>query len=195
MWTFATDMLQLSVPVAEKVLRPVAVYLFLIVLLRIFGKRELAQLNPFDLVVLLSLANTVQNAIIGNDNSVTGGLIGAFTLLLANYLVVRFLFRHRRLDQILAGSPTVLIEGGKVRRNALAKELLTESELHTVLHRQGFAKFDEVERCVLEPGGGFFMQGKVPAREDQRHAELLTRLEQLSRQVAELRPGQADREV
>ena len=75
------------------------VYLALVVLLRIFGKRELAQLNPFDLVVLLSLSNTVQNAIIGNDNSVSGGLIGAFTLLAANYLVVRFLFKHRRLDR------------------------------------------------------------------------------------------------
>jgi len=195
MWTFAIDMFQLSLPVMEKVLRPVVVYLCLIVFLRVFGKRELAQLNPFDLVVLLSLSNTVQNAIIGNDSSVTGGLIGAFTLLLANYLVVRFLFRHRRLDQIFAGSPTVLIERGKVRRNALAKELLTEPELNTVLHRQGFAKFDEVERCVLEPGGGFFVQGKMPAREERRHAELLARLEQLSRQVEELRPGRADHEV
>ena len=76
------------------------------VVLRVFGKRELAQLNPFDLVVLLSLSNTVQNAIIGNDNSLSGGLIGAFTLLAVNYLVVRFLFRHRRLDQIFEGKPT-----------------------------------------------------------------------------------------
>ena len=74
------------------------VYVFLVVALRVFGKRELAQLNPFDLVVLLSLSNTVQNAIIGNDNSLTGGLIGALALLVMNYLVVRFLFRHRRLD-------------------------------------------------------------------------------------------------
>jgi uncharacterized membrane protein YcaP (DUF421 family) len=81
-------------PVVEKVLRPVVVYVFLVVLLRVFGKRELAQLNPFDLVVLLSLSNTVQNAIIGNDNSLTGGLIGAFTLLAINYIVVRFLFQY-----------------------------------------------------------------------------------------------------
>src|SRR5512136_2429398 len=92
------DMFRLALPVGEKVLRPAIVYVFLVVLLRIFGKRELAQLNPFDLVVLLSLSNTVQNAIIGNDNSVTGGLIGAATLLTINYFVVRFLFRHRRLD-------------------------------------------------------------------------------------------------
>ena len=114
------------------------VYVFLVLVLRVFGKRELAQLNPFDLVVLLSLSNTVQNAIIGNDNSLTGGLVGAFTLLAINYLVVRFLFRHRRLDQIFEGKPTVLVEHGHIVKDALAKELLTRAELMTVLHRQGF---------------------------------------------------------
>src|SRR5664279_3936995 len=103
-------MFQLPLPILEKLLRPVIVYLVLVVLLRIFGKRELAQLNPFDLVVLLSLSNTVQNAIIGNDNSVSGGLVGAFTLLATNYLVVRFLFKHRRLDQLVEGKSTTLIE-------------------------------------------------------------------------------------
>src|SRR5471032_2668542 len=96
----------LGAPVVEKILRPILVYSFLVISIRVFGKRELAQLNPFDLVVLLSLSNTVQNAIIGDDNSVTGGLIGAATLLMINYLVVRFLFGHRRLDEIFEGSPT-----------------------------------------------------------------------------------------
>src|SRR5215475_3875004 len=130
------NMFHLGLPVIEKMLRPIIVYVFLVILLRVFGKRELAQLNPFDLVVLLSLSNTVQNAIIGDDNSVTGGLIGAFTLLLINYFVVRFLFRHRRLDQFLEGEPTTLVKGGEVDRGALAKELLTESELKTMAHRQ-----------------------------------------------------------
>src|SRR4030095_3455636 len=112
-----------SVCVAEKMLRPVIVYFFLVAALRVFGKRELAQLNPFDLVVLLSLSNTVQNAIIGDDNTVTGGLSGAFTLLVTNYLLVRFLFRHRRLDQIVEGSPTVLIDNGRINYRAVAKEL------------------------------------------------------------------------
>src|SRR6059036_118849 len=92
------DMFVLTVPVAEKILRPIIVYAFLIVVLRLAGKRELAQLNPFDLVVLLTISNTVQNAIIGEDNSVTGGLIGAMTLLAINYLVVRFLYSHEKLD-------------------------------------------------------------------------------------------------
>src|SRR5690348_11209566 len=119
MWS---DIFTLGAPVAEKILRPVLVYVFLVAVLRVFGKRELAQLNPFDLVVLLSLSNTVQNAIIGNDNSLTGGLIGAFALLCTNYLVVRFLFRHRRLDQLCEGKPTILVEGGRIQKHALAKE-------------------------------------------------------------------------
>ena len=135
MWN---DIFVMGVPLVDKILRPVIVYFFVVVVLRVFGKRELAQLNPFDLVVLLSLSNTVQNAIIGNDNSLTGGLVGAFSLLGMNYLVVRFLFRHRRLDQIFEGKPTVLIQNGHIDKRALARELLTRSELMTVLHRQGF---------------------------------------------------------
>src|SRR5207248_9924234 len=99
-------------------------------------------------------------------------------LLLVNYMVVRFLFRHRRIDQILEGSPTVLVESGKVRRKELAKELLTESELLTVCHRQGFAHVNEIESCVLEPGGTFFMKGKSPSDEERFRKEVLDRLEQ-----------------
>ena len=185
----ARDMFQLALPVAEKMLRPILVYLFLVVVLRVFGKRELAQLNPFDLVVLLSLSNTVQNAIIGDDNTVTGGLIGAFTLLAVNYFVVRFVFKHRRLDQLIEGKPTMLIKNGRLSRKALAKELLTESELRTVAHRQGFKSLDEIEQCVIEPGGTFYVQSKEPAHADRQHNELLSRLEDLSKQIAELRKG------
>jgi uncharacterized membrane protein YcaP (DUF421 family) len=180
-------MLWPSISVAEKIIRPVIVYVFLVIGLRVFGKREMAQLNPFDFVVLISLSNTVQNAIIGDDNSVTGGLIGALALLTANYVVVRFLFGHRRLDQIIQGQPTVLIENGEIIPSALAKELVTESELMTVLHRQSFAALDEVERCVLEPGGSFAIEGKTPRMVERHHNEILSRLDQLSRQVEALR--------
>lgn len=173
------DIFSLGAPLLEKVLRPVAVYVFLVVVLRIFGKRELAQLNPFDLVVLLSLSNTVQNAIIGNDNSLTGGLVGAFTLLAVNYAVVRFLFRHRRLDQIFEGRPTVLVEHGHVVKDALASELLSRAELMTVLHRQGFDGLNEVDRCVLEPGGTFHIQRKFPSDDKVRHQEVLAALTEL----------------
>src|SRR5579883_535878 len=173
------DVFVMGAPLAEKVLRPVLVYVFLVVALRVFGKRELAQLNPFDLVVLLSLSNTVQNAIIGNDNSLTGGLIGALALLAANYLVVRFLFRHRRLDQLFEGKPTVLIEHGHIIKKAMARELLTRAELMTVLHRQGFDSLSEVERCVLEPGGTFYIKRKMPPQDEVEHQAVMQALQDL----------------
>jgi uncharacterized membrane protein YcaP (DUF421 family) len=184
-WLHAT--FALDAPLVEKIVRPIIVYLVLVVLLRIFGKRELAQLNPFDLVVLLSLSNTVQNAIIGNDNSLTGGLIGALTLLAVNYLVVRFLFRHRRLDQILEGEPSTLIEHGKVIPGALAKELLTRSELITVLHRQGYHGIEDIDHCVLEPGGVFYVERKEPPLDERQRVEVLARLAALQRDMEALR--------
>src|SRR5579871_2839423 len=127
-----TSMFHLVPPLLEKILRPVIVYVFLVLLLRVFGKRELAQLNPYDLVVLLCLSNTVQNAIIGEDNSVTGGLVGAVSLCGTNYVVLRFLFRHRRLDQIIEGRPSTLVKAGHLQRRAMARELITKSELLTI---------------------------------------------------------------
>src|SRR5438874_4626784 len=111
------EMFFLGLPIVEKILRPIIVYAFLIVGLRIAGKRELAQLNPFDLIVLLTLSNTVQNAIIGNDNSLTGGLIGAATLLLVNSGVVRFLYTHERLERLVEGDPELLIDHGIVKED------------------------------------------------------------------------------
>jgi uncharacterized membrane protein YcaP (DUF421 family) len=180
------DLFHIAIPIAEKILRPVLVYTFLVICLRVFGKRELAQMNPFDMVVLMSLANAVQNAIIGEDNSLAGGMIGAFSLLLINWLVVRFVFRHRRLDEVLAGKPAVLMEQGRVKEKALAKELMSQSELQTMAHRQGFKSLKEIETCILEPGGTIFMERKEPPVEERRQAELLARIDQLSHQVAEL---------
>ena len=119
--TLLHDMFALGVPVTEKVLRPVVVYACLIIGLRLAGKRELAQLNPFDLVVLLTISNTVQNAIIGDDNSITGGLIGAGTLLVVNHVVVRYLYAHERLERLIAGDADVLIEKGRVRFDRLKR--------------------------------------------------------------------------
>jgi uncharacterized membrane protein YcaP (DUF421 family) len=187
-WNFDTfpDMFKLVIPLAEKMFRPIIVYFFLVVALRVFGKRELTNLNPFDFVVLLTLSNTVQNAIIGDDNTVTGGLIGALTLLATNYLVVRFIFKHRRLDQLIEGKPTTLIENGSLCKEGLAKELLTEAELLAVAHRQGFPDLDAVEKCVLEPGGTFFVQGKTPATDEVRHQQLLKLLDELGQRIGSL---------
>src|SRR5262249_9079266 len=112
-----SDMFHLALPVLEKILRPIIVYLFLIIGLRLAGKRELAKLNPFDLVVLLTLSNTVQNAIIGDDNSVTGGVIGAATLLAINYLVVKFLYNHEKLNRLVEGDADVLIDNGEIKHD------------------------------------------------------------------------------
>src|SRR6266853_3748635 len=185
-----TNMFALGVPLAEKILRPIIVYIFLIVGLRLSGKRELAQLNPFDLIVLLTLSNTVQNAIIGNDNSVSGGIIGAASLLAVNYLVVRFLYDHRKIDQLVEGSADVLIENGKIHEHKLKKELITKAELAAAARKQGFESLSEVQQCVLEPGGTLSFVGKKPAAEDVRHQELLGKLERLTEELARLREMQ-----
>ncbi|MGA8088830.1 MAG: YetF domain-containing protein [Terracidiphilus sp.] len=180
-------MFQLPIPIIEKLLRPIIVYLALVLLLRLFGKRELAQLNPFDLVVLLSLSNTVQNAIIGEDNSITGGVIGAFTLLAINWFVVRVLFRSPRLTRVLEGRAVVLIRDGIIDRKALKHEALTREELVEVIHRQGFEHLHDVHHCELEPNGSFFIEAKDPSIADKRHDELLSKLEALNKEIAALR--------
>ncbi len=187
MWS---DMFNLGLPVLEKILRPIIIYAVLVVGLRLAGKRELAQLNPFDLVVLLTLSNTVQNAIIGDDNTVTGGVIGAATLLVINYLVVRFLYEHKQLDEVVEGEADVLIEGGQIKMDRLSKEVITLEELTTAAHKQGFASLSEVDRAILESGGTISFFRKEPAPEAARHEELLARLDQITRELAALRAAQ-----
>jgi uncharacterized membrane protein YcaP (DUF421 family) len=184
------DMFVMGLPLLEKILRPIIVYAFLVISLRLSGKRELVQLNPFDLVVLLTLSNTVQNAIIGEDNSVLGGLIGATSLLATNYLVVRFLYDHSKLDQLVEGSADVLVENGKVRTENLKKELITMAQLEAAARKQGFDSLAEVQKCVLEPGGTLSFLGKKPAAEDVRHQELIDRLKRLAEEIALLRGSQ-----
>ncbi len=181
------DMFYLGLPLTEKILRPVAVYVFLIVGLRLAGKRELAQLNPFDLVVLLTISNTVQNAIIGDDNSVTGGVIGAATLLVVNHVVVRYLYGHQRLDRLVEGDAEVLMEKGAVDHAALERELITITELEAAAHKQGFSSLREIDRAILDPGGSIAFFGRKPSPEAERHQELIERLDALRAQLAALR--------
>lgn len=186
-------MFHLQLPVLEKILRPVIVYLFLVVFLRLFGKRELAQLNPFDLVVLLSLSNTVQNAMIGDDNSVSGGVIGAFSLLAINWLLTRVLFRAPKLNQVFELPPTVLIQHGVVDWDATKREALTELELRSVLHKQGFDDFAQVEKCVLEPNGNFYLEGIKALSDDAQRAAVMKAIELLTREVKDMRAELAAR--
>jgi uncharacterized membrane protein YcaP (DUF421 family) len=181
------DLFLSGVPVWEKVVRAVVVYVFLIIGLRLSGKRELAQLNPFDLVVLMTLSNTVQNAIIGEDNSLMGGLIGAASLLVMNYFVVRFMFFHPKVERVIEGEPVCLINHGKVQEENLRQEFISVSELRSAAHRQGFESIRDVETAVLEPGGAITFLRKEPTTEAARYQEVLGRLDKLSGDIQSIR--------
>ena len=189
-----SNMFGLGISVIEKMCRPILVYLFLMIGLRLAGKRELAQLNAMDLIVLMMLANTVQNATIGDDNTVIGGLIGAGTLLLTNYLIVRFLYSHERIDRIVEGEPDALIENGVLRPERLKKELLTQAELEIAAHKQGFGSLADVDLAVLEAGGVITFIAKKPLPETVRQTELTARLDQILRELADLKAAVAARE-
>ena len=176
------DVLIPGVPIAEKILRPVLVYAFLIVLLRFAGVRTLSQMNAFDLVVLLTLSNTVQNAIIGNDNSVLGGMIGAATLVALNVAVVRYLYRHRALDRRIEGEPMLLVDDGRFVRPNLERCLITEDELMAAIRRQGAGELEEVRRVVLETSGAISVLLRHPTADEAARgdpAERLARIEAL----------------
>jgi uncharacterized membrane protein YcaP (DUF421 family) len=186
---FLSDMVTLGAPVLEKVLRSLIVYFFLVVGLRLSGKRELAQLNPFDFVVLLILSNAVQNAIIGNDNSVTGGLISAVVLLMVNYLMARFLFTHTKAEQFLEGKENVLVDHGTILYKNLKKELITLADLEIAAHKQGFSYLQDIEHATIEPGGAITFIAKRPPADEVRHEEIITRLDALTEKVACLQQG------
>jgi uncharacterized membrane protein YcaP (DUF421 family) len=185
--TLNSDMFHMPLSITEKILRPVIVYLFLVVFLRLFGKRELAQLNPFDLVVLLSLSNTVQNAMIGDDNSVSGGLIGAFALLAINWVLAWALFRSPKITAQLEGSPTTLIRDGVVDEAALNSQTLTHEDLISVLNRNGFNDPAEIQHCILEPNGTFYVKGITPSTDELERRQMLTLLHDLTTEVKTLR--------
>ena len=174
------DLFSSGVPLGEKLLRTLCVYLFLLIGLRLAGKRELGQLNPFDLVVLLLLSNTVQNAIIGNDNSLLGGLVGASTLLVLNWVIVRYLYSHPRIARWVEGDPDMLIKDGNVQHQNLKHELITAEELESAARRQGIEGLDKVQSCRLEVGGALTFVPKTPSEDDARHTALLERLEALA---------------
>jgi uncharacterized membrane protein YcaP (DUF421 family) len=137
--------------------------------------------------VLLMLSNTVQNALIGNDSSVTGGLIGAATLLLVNYLLVRYLYSHRSLDRLVEGKADYLIRHGKLNKRLMQRELITETELMIAANKQGIFSLSAVDNAILEPGGAISFSLRDPNPEEKRHRELLSRLDELNREVASLR--------
>jgi uncharacterized membrane protein YcaP (DUF421 family) len=159
-------LLHVGVPLTEKVLRTVAVYFAVAVLLRLAGKRDLAQLNTFDLVVVLLLSNVVQNAVIGPDDSLTGGLLGAAVLVGVNAVMVRVVNRSDRTVAVFEGTPTVLVRDGAMLDDALHREGLRAADIEASIRRQGASDLSEVETATLEPGGAV----TVVLRRDARNA-------------------------
>jgi uncharacterized membrane protein YcaP (DUF421 family) len=165
----------------DKTLRTIAVYLALLVLIHLAGKRELAQLTSFDLVVLLLLSNVVQNAVIGNDNSLLGGLFGAALIIAGNYVLVRFAFFHPRFGRALQGRSTTLVEAGRLDRDALRRELISPPQLSAALRREGIDGLDEVEQVVLEPEGAL-----TPTKKPQPTiGDVLERLDRIEQKLAD----------
>jgi uncharacterized membrane protein YcaP (DUF421 family) len=175
------DLLSPGIPLGEKLLRTLCVYVFLLLGLRLAGKRELGQLNPFDLVVLLLLSNTVQNAIIGADDSLLGGIVGGAALLGLNWVIVRYLYTHPRTARWLAGDADVLIRRGDLQHHNLKRELITPAELEAAARRQGIEGLDKVESCRLEVGGALTFVPKAPTADEARHRTLLRRLDALAK--------------
>jgi uncharacterized membrane protein YcaP (DUF421 family) len=167
------DMFHLPIPVAEKVLRAAFIYLFLIAALRVAGKREMAQLSSADFVVLLAVANAVQNGIIGDDNSVTGGVIGATTLFALNGALAYAFFRWSVARRVVEGTETVLVEHGHAIEENLKKERITMEELQVAIQRQNADDISEVEKAVLAPGGAIVI--KLRADKEQASLDALNR--------------------
>jgi uncharacterized membrane protein YcaP (DUF421 family) len=172
------DLVHMGISPGEKAVRTVAVYGGLLVLLHLAGKRQLAQLNSFDLVVLLLLSNVVQNAVIGNDNSLVGGLLGAVILLAVNAALVRGAFMSPRFGKALQGGTTTLYADDRLDERALRRTAITREELVAGLRRQGL-DLDDVERVVLEPEGALNATPKPrPGIED-----VLRKLDELERRL------------
>ncbi len=163
-------MLNIFVPdisVAEKILRSVVVYGFVLLAFRVTGKRQVGQLTPFDLVVLLIIANVVQNAVIGPDNSLGGGLLGAVTILALNYGVVEVAYRSKRARRLLEAPPTLLIHNGRLLHDNLRRERITFEDLQTALRRNGVLDVEHVRAAVLEESGGISVIKREPGERNR----------------------------
>lgn len=176
----------LAVSLLEKVVRPVVIYLLLVFALRRVGKRILAQLNPFDFVVLLTLSNTVQNAIIGNDTSLTGGIVGAAALLGINWVLVRLYYRGPQLERrMIEDHDVYLIRGHQLQEDELRKLHINVGELTARAHERGFDDLHEVESAVLYPNGTIYMKGI--SSDSARLSEILQQVVELRRELADAR--------
>jgi uncharacterized membrane protein YcaP (DUF421 family) len=153
-------MWSMSIHWSEFVVRAMLVYVFMIVILRITGKRQVGQLAPFDLVLLLVLSNAVQNSMNGGDNSVVGGMISALTLVGMNWIVGYATFRSKWIERLIEGRPQVIIRDGHINRDVMRSALLTHHELEAALRRSGCAEVCDVAFAVLETNGQISVRPK-----------------------------------
>src|SRR5664280_3284223 len=158
-------MLSMSIPWWEFLIRGVVVYVFLIVLLRLTGKRQVGQLSPFDLVLLLVLSNAVQNSMNGGDNTITGGLILATTLVVLNWIVGWLTYHSKHIETFVEGMPVILIHDGKIYHESMRRVQMTQHELEASLRANGCAGPEEVRFAVLENNGQFTVIPKTKKTE------------------------------
>jgi uncharacterized membrane protein YcaP (DUF421 family) len=159
-----------SLPWWEFIFRGLIVYLFLLIILRLTGKRQVGQLAPFDLVLLLVLSNAVQNAMNGGDNSVTGGIVAASTLILANGIVGRITYRSKTMERLIEGRPEIIIHNGKLMADVMKRELLTHHELNAALRVAGISCIEEVHYAIIENTGEITVHPKKPPPTETRGA-------------------------
>jgi uncharacterized membrane protein YcaP (DUF421 family) len=158
------NLFHLDVSLLEKTIRTVGIYVAIAVLLRVAGKRDLAQLNTFDLVVMLLLSNVVQNAIIGDDISIVGGVYGAALLIAINAAVVRVASVNRTVERVFEGTPTLLIDDGRYIEKALRHEGLRRADVDAAIRKQGANDETTVERATLGVGGSVVVEMKAEAQ-------------------------------
>ena len=152
-------MFDMSVPWWELILRGLVVYFFLIALLRLTGKRQIGQLSPFDLVLLLILSEAVQSSMVAGDESLIGGLVVATTLIVVNYFFGLITFKSKKLEAIIEGRPQVLIHNGKVFEDVLNDAKLTRHELDSTLRQSGYFEIENIKLAILENNGSVSVQG------------------------------------
>lgn len=140
-------------PILDIVVRCIVVYLFILIAIRLSGKKELSQLNTSDIVLILLISNAVQNAMVGSDSSLLGGLIAAFVLFLLNYVLKWFLYRNKNLRDILIDKPHVLIHDGKLDFQMLSKLEISDDELKEAMREHGVEYYKEVKWAILEIDG------------------------------------------
>jgi uncharacterized membrane protein YcaP (DUF421 family) len=186
MWNAMFD-LQLSL--GEKVIRAVVIYLFLVIALRLVGKRELTQLNTLDFVVLLAVANAVQNGLIGADNTVTGAVVGATVLFLVDGALAFIVYRSRRAQKVIEGSATLLVRDGQEIPMAMRREELTHDDLLSALQSSGTQTVEEVRMAWLEPSGKVVVVPKLNMQASRQYDDLKARLDHLTELVEGLSPS------